>query len=113
MRINSLGYLRVESPDAKEWAHFGPEVLGLMRSDDPRDGTDAVSLTPDDRPGRIQVSPGERNRLECVGWEVPNATAFSEAVYELERAGVTISRATDEDRARARVRDLVRFTDPA
>jgi extradiol dioxygenase len=113
MKINSLGYVRVESPNAKEWAHFGPEVLGLMSSDAPHGHPDTVSLTPDDRPGRIQVTPGERNRLECVGWEVQNETAFSEAVDQLERAGVELSRATDEDRARAGVRDLVRFTDPA
>ncbi|UIX29242.1 VOC family protein [Streptomyces sp. GQFP] len=113
MKINALGYLRVESPDAKEWAQFGSDVLGLMITDSPEGHPDTVSLTPDDRPGRLQVSPGERNRLECVGWEVPNATAFDEAVAELESAGVEVSRATDEDRARAGVRDLVRFTDPA
>jgi extradiol dioxygenase len=113
MRINSLGYLRVESPDAKEWNYFGPEVLGLMCSPAPAGHADTVALTPDDRPGRIQISPGERNRLECVGWEMPNATAFDEAVLELERAGVKISFGTGEERARANVRDLARFMDPA
>jgi extradiol dioxygenase len=113
MKINSLGYLRVESPDAKEWAHFGPEVLGLLCSEAPEGRPDTVSLTPDDRPGRLQVSPGERNRLECVGWEVQSAAAFDQAIADLERAGVEFSRATDADRARANVRDLVSFTDPA
>jgi extradiol dioxygenase len=113
MKISSLGYLRVESPDAKEWAHFGPEVLGLMFSEATPGRPDTISLTPDDRPGRIQVAPGESNRLEAVGWEVPSAAAFGEAVADLERAGVALERATDSDRALARVRDLVRFTDPA
>jgi hypothetical protein len=113
MKINSLGYLRVESPDAKEWAHFGPEVLGLMPSEAPEDSPDTISLTPDDRPGRIQVTPCERNRLEAVGWEVQSAAAFDAAIADLERAGVELSRGTDAQRARAKVRDLVRFTDPA
>ncbi len=28
MLVKALGYVGVESPDAKEWLAFGPEVLG-------------------------------------------------------------------------------------
>ncbi len=113
MKITSLGYLRVESPDAKEWAAFGTEVLGMSVSEDPLGRPNAVALTIDDRPSRLLVTEGERNRMLAVGWEVPNAAELEAAVAQLESAGVQVTRATDEQRTDARVRDLVSFTDPA
>ncbi|HTK67501.1 MAG TPA: VOC family protein [Pseudonocardia sp.] len=113
MKITSLGYLRVESPDAKEWATFGPEVLGMAVSHDPLGRPDAVALTNDDRPGRLLVSEGERNRLLCIGWEVANAEQLEHATSQLHDAGVEVRRATDEERRGSQVRDLVSFIDPA
>jgi extradiol dioxygenase len=113
MKIMSLGYLRVESPDAKEWATFGPEVLGLALSDDGRNGPDSVALTNDDRPGRLTVTAGERNRVNRIGWELPDAEELERAAAQLSDAGVEVRRATDEWRHAARVRDLISFTDPA
>ncbi len=113
MKINALGYLRMESPEAKAWASFGPEVLGMAVSEDPLGRADTVALTNDDRPARLQVSVGESNRVECLGWELPNPGAFTEAVEELAKAGVDARPATEEERTRAQVRDLVSFTDPA
>ncbi|MER5430111.1 VOC family protein [Streptomyces sp. NPDC002588] len=113
MKITSLGYLRVESPDAKEWATFGPEVLGLAVSEDLAGRPDTVTLTNDDRPGRLQVIEGPRNRVQCVGWELPTAGDLEDAVASLERAGVAVERGTEEECRAARVRRLVRFTDPA
>lgn len=113
MKIRSLGYLCVQSPEAKEWTRFGPEVLGMALTDDPLDRPDTVSLTVDDRPGRLQVSVGETNRLDRVGWELQSSDAFEAAIAELEQAGVTVERGSDEDRVRARVRDLAGFTDPS
>jgi extradiol dioxygenase len=113
MKIMSLGYLRVESPDAKEWATFGPEVLGLALSDDGRDGPDSVALTNDDRPGRLTVTAGDRNRVNRIGWELPDAEELERAAAQLSDAGVEVRRATDERRHAARVRDLISFTDPS
>jgi extradiol dioxygenase len=113
MKIMSLGYLRVESPDAKEWATFGPEVLGMAVSEDGRDDPDTVSLTNDDRPGRLTVSAGQRNRVRCVGWELPDSEELERAAAQLTEAGVEVRRADDEQRHAARVRDLISFTDPA
>lgn len=113
MKITGLGYLCVESPEAKEWERFGPEVLGMALTDDPLGRSDTVVLTVDDRPGRVQVSAGEQNRLRCIGWELRSSDAFEAAVAELEQAGTPVQRGSDEDRVRAQVRDLARFTDPA
>lgn len=113
MRITSLGYLRVESPEAKEWETFGTEVLGMASCDDPLGRPDVVSLTNDDRPGRLTIVEGPGNRLLCAGWELPSARDLADAVTELRAAGVTVTESTDEQRRAAQVRDLVSFTDPA
>ncbi|OHV25718.1 hypothetical protein BBK14_21980 [Parafrankia soli] len=113
MKITSLGYLRVESPDVKEWATFGPEVLGLAVSEDLAGQPGTVSLTNDDRPGRLQVSEGPHNRVQCVGWELPTAGDLDDAVATLEQAGTTVEWGTAQECRAARVRKLVRFTDPA
>lgn len=113
MKITSLGYVRLESPDAKEWATFGPEVLGLAVSDDPHGAPNSVSLTNDDRPGRLVITEGPHNRLDRTGWEVAGAEEFEAAVAELEAAGVSVTRGTAEQCRAARVRALARFSDPA
>ncbi|WP_413467785.1 VOC family protein, partial [Mycobacterium sp. RTGN3] len=105
--------MRVESPDANEWTSFGPEVLGLALSEDPLQRPDTVMLTNDDRPGRIVVSQGPHNRLQCAGWELPNAQELAAATAQLQRAGVVVQRGTAEQCRAARVRELVSFTDPA
>jgi extradiol dioxygenase len=109
----SLGYLRLESPESKQWATFGPEVLGMALTDDGRDALDTVSLTNDDRPGRLTVTSGERNRVRCVGWELPDAQELERAAVQLSEAGVEVERASEEQRHTARVRDLITFTDPS
>lgn len=113
MKITSLGYLRVESPQAKEWATFGPEVLGLAVSGDPLGRPDTVMLTNDDRPGRIVISEGPQNRLQCAGWELPSAEDLATATRELQLAGVEVQQGSAEQCRASRVRDLVSFTDPA
>jgi extradiol dioxygenase len=111
MRIASLGYVRVESPNAREWETFGPEVLGMALSDGAPSGT--VQLPNDDRPGRLSVTEGPAIRLVCLGWEVAGEEQFGLAVEELERAGANVRPASDEQREAARVIDLVSVTDPA
>ena len=59
MKITSLGYLQVESPDAKAWLTFGTKILGMATTDDPLGGPDVVSLTNDDRPGRLTITSGQ------------------------------------------------------
>jgi extradiol dioxygenase len=109
----SLGYLRVESPEAKEWSTFGTEILGMAESEDPLGRPNVVALTNDDRPGRLTITEGPANRVTCIGWELRNAEDLELAAEELAAAGIDVRRGTDEERAAARVRDLVSFTDPA
>lgn len=113
MKITSLAYLRLESPDAKAWATFGPEVLGMTVSEDPRGRSDTVALTNDDRPGRLTISEGPNHRLDRVGWQVPNAEELHAAARTLEAAGVPVRRGTEEQCRAAQVSGLIGFTDPA
>jgi extradiol dioxygenase len=114
MKIMSLGYLHVESPEAKEWATFGPEVLGLAVSEPlPEELPNTVSLTNDDRPGRLVITAGERNQVRRVGWELPNADELDVAIAELATAGVPVHRATPQQCQSVGVRDLISFSDPA
>ena len=110
MNITALGYVKVESPDAKEWEDFGPNILGLALADDAPAGT--VLLKSDDRHHRISVEHGDRNRLKALGWEVASVDEFEHAIDSLGRAGVEARRGTDEDCEVSRVRGMVRFVDP-
>jgi 3,4-dihydroxy-9,10-secoandrosta-1,3,5(10)-triene-9,17-dione 4,5-dioxygenase len=133
MKIKSLGYLGLQGPDPKRWLDFATQVCGLMAarsvpgtpmrppgapgaSDDPgpaiaADGT--VYLKLDDWQWRIAVHPDERPGLRYVGFELADAGALASAAEELERAGVAVTRASDEERSGRGVLGLVSFADPA
>lgn len=113
MKLHSLGYLNMRSVDPGQWRSFGTDVLGMAVSPDPLGRPDAVALTIDDRPGRLQVAKGERNELESVGWEIANSAEYHEAVQELAAAGLEIRPATGDDLVRAQVREMSYFHDPA
>lgn len=110
MKISSLGYIKTESPDAKQWIEFGPEVLGMALAEETTD--DRVLLAVDDRHHRLSVQTGERNRLLAMGWETASVDDFEESVEHLEREGIAVERGTSQDLEENRVRALARFTDP-
>lgn len=112
MKLHSLGYLNVRSVDPELWRVFGTEVLGMATSPDPLGRPDAVALTIDDRPARLQVTKGEQNELAGVGWEIANPTEYDGAVRELATAGVELTAATAEELVRAQVREMAYFHDP-
>lgn len=110
MKIGSLGYVGVETPRAKEFETFGPEILGTPLWTE--GGDDAVRLRLDERAYRLAVHPGDRDRLLYLGWEVAGPAELAEAVRDLRAAGVE---ATVADAAACRTRHvegLVRFRDP-
>lgn len=133
MKIKGLGYLGLQGPDPKRWLDFATQVCGLMPSRsvpgtpmsppgspgasvDPgpaigADGT--VYLKLDDWQWRIAVHPDERPGLRYVGLEVADAGSLASAAAELERAGVAVTRGSDEERGARGVLGLVSFADPA
>jgi extradiol dioxygenase len=110
VKINALGYLGFESPDAKEWETFGPEIFGLGLNDPGPDGT--VYLRMDDRHHRIAIHPGTENRLAYIGWELRDRNAFRDAVTELDAKGYPYELGTPEQCTERTVQKIIRLQDP-
>lgn len=110
MKVRSLGYVGVESPEAKQWEEFGPEVLGLQLVDGDQPGS--IYLRMDDRHHRIAIHPGNKDRLAYLGWELAGDDDLAEAVDELGRAGYEITEGTEDECEERAVRRLVSVLDP-
>jgi extradiol dioxygenase len=110
MDIRSLGYVGFSSPNGKEWEAFGPEVFGLGLADPGGDGT--VYLRMDDRHHRIAIRPGDDEKLEYLGWELPSKAAFKQACRELESAGLPFELGEGPELLERRVQGFARFSDP-
>src|SRR5439155_24730207 len=111
MEINALGYVGFNSPNAKAWETFGPEVFGLGLAEAGEDGT--VYLRMDDRHHRIAVHPGEEDELAYIGWELKSKAAFEAAVEELRGYGYETHLGTAEECRERKVQGFVRVSDPA
>ena len=110
MKVRALGYVGAESPEAKQWEEFGPEVLGLQRVDG--DVPDTVYLRMDDRHHRLAVHPGPKDRLAYLGWDLGGDDDLAEAAEELSASGYAVKEGTDEECEERAVRRLVRVADP-
>ncbi len=110
MKISSLGYVGVGSVRAKEWESFGPEILGTPLWTDANDGN--VYLRLDERAYRLAIHPSDRDQLLYLGWEVGGPSALDEAIADLERAKIKVTRARDELCRARHVEGLAQFDDP-
>lgn len=111
MDIKALGYLGFDSPKAKAWEIFGPEIFGLGLAEAGNDGT--VYLRMDDRHHRIAIRPGETDRLAYIGWELRGIADFNAAVGELRGKQIAVALGSPAECAERRVLGLARFPDPA
>lgn len=109
MTVRALGYLGAESPDAKEWLAFGPDILG-MEAKQVHEGT--VALRMDDHSHRITIHEGPRNRLRYLGWDTGSRESLDRITETIERAGLVCTVGTDEECADRAVLGLTRVTDP-
>jgi extradiol dioxygenase len=110
MLVRSLAYLGVESPEAKKWLEFGPDVLG-MQAEETTDG--AVKLRLDDADHRLLVQHGERNRLSYAGWDVGGEDGLGLIAETLRARAVPFQHGTDEEAARRGVREFLWLRDPS
>jgi extradiol dioxygenase len=83
VKIVALGYIGFQSPKAKEWETFGPEIFGFGLAEPGEDGT--VYLRMDDHHHRIAISPGYEDALSYIGWQLPDKKAYIDAIAELDR----------------------------
>jgi 3,4-dihydroxy-9,10-secoandrosta-1,3,5(10)-triene-9,17-dione 4,5-dioxygenase len=107
--IHSLGFVRLESTVVEQWRSFATDVLGALVTDGP-DGS--LHLRLDDRPVRVAIVPGERDRLIGAAFEVRDRLALEAAVAELEAAGVAVKEGSTDEAAARRVEKFVAFDDP-
>ena len=110
INIKSMGYIRVSSTDLDAWRTFAEKVLGLGTGRGPNPANlyyriDAVSA-------RVVVFPGDRDELDCVGWELADPKALQDARDHLTAAGVAFEEGTREEIDERRVQELIRFRDP-
>lgn len=109
MTVCALGYVGVESPNAKEWLDFGPGILGMEAKEA---SAGAIALRMDDHRYRMVIHQGERNRVSYVGWDVGSREGLEQFVVAAERNGLAYSVGTDEQCAERAVLGLIRVTDP-
>jgi len=109
MDIHSLGFVRLESTVVAQWRSFAADVLGAKVTDGPNG---SLHLRLDDRPVRIAIVPGTRDRLIGAAFEVRDRLALEIAVAELEAAGVAVKEGAADEAAERRVEMFVAFEDP-
>src|SRR5580658_10021697 len=110
MAAITLGYVIVESVDPALWSKFAVDTLGLMEAAPGPEG--ALRLRIDDRPFRIEVRRGTKERFVSCGWEFANAAALEVCLAGLREAQVAV-RAGSASEAEARcVREIAFCADP-
>lgn len=108
--LTSLAYLGFRSPNFEQWRSFGPDILGLMRTEDGDDG--AVRLRVDDAAWRIQIHPGEEDEVAYLGWAVESERDLEVYASRLADAGIEALRGSEELAAARAVDQLLWFDDP-
>ncbi len=106
--IQNLAYVVFRSAASEEWRTFGSDVVGAALAPDGPDGSVRVRF--DARPWRIAVAPGERDELECIGWDV-SAQGFKSAIEAIERFGCVVEQSPAQAKAR-NAGELAAFVDP-
>lgn len=108
--VAALAYVVAECTEPERWRAFGENVVGLMARAAPDGG---LHLKMDERPFRIAVVRGERDRYRASGWELADERAFGAALAALHRAGVE-ARLEPEAVCRARcAQQVASFQDPS
>jgi 3,4-dihydroxy-9,10-secoandrosta-1,3,5(10)-triene-9,17-dione 4,5-dioxygenase len=103
MTVRSLGYVVVEASDPGAWRKFAVDVIGLMEGSPGADGS--VRFRIDERPFRIAVIPGKRDRFVSCGWEFRDAAELESVIGTLQAANVEVRRGTEAE-AVNRVRQI-------
>ncbi|MEU0649659.1 VOC family protein [Streptomyces umbrinus] len=110
MSITALGYLGISSPRHGDWREFGTAFLGAELVEDGPDG--AVRLRVDDVQWRVQIHPGDEDRVQYIGWLAHSEDDLPVIVDKLAAAGVEASWGSPELARDRNVKQLITFTDP-
>jgi len=110
MELQSLGYVGLRARNLADWTSFGEKFLGMQLVERSRS---ALRLRMDDRSQRLLVEADAAEGAGFLGWEVTDAAALERLAARLEAAGVRVERGTQAFADARRVKELIRFADPA
>ncbi len=108
--VTQLGYVGISVSNIEEWEHFGTDVLGLQSNGVGDDGS--LTLRMDEYTHRFIVSPGGKDDVEFVGFQVTDEPALREMAEQLRQAGVEVTIGTDDEARARKVEGLIKFDDP-
>jgi 2,3-dihydroxybiphenyl 1,2-dioxygenase len=109
--IKSLAYLGVSSPACKEWETFGPELLGLQHAGYGADGS--VRFRIDEAAHRLTIHPGERDKIDYIGWSLKDEADAKAVVDRVAARGMEVSRAREAESEQRKVEGFYWFHDPS
>lgn len=110
MTVRSLGYVVVEATDVAAWRKFAVQTIGLMEGPEGPDGS--VRFRIDERPFRIAVVPGKRNRFLSCGWELRDAGELEATLAAVRAAGLEVRPGSDAEARNRGVQALAHCSDP-
>ena len=108
--VTQLGYVGISVSNIEEWEHFGTDVLGLQSNGVGDDGS--LTLRMDEYTHRFIVSPGGKDDVEFVGFQVTDEPALREMAEQLRQAGVEVTIGADDEAKARKVEGLIKFDDP-
>lgn len=108
INLVDLRYVRMGTTDTDHCSKFCTEIMGLEKV---REEDGAVYFRGDDRDHNIVYFKGDP-KDHTVGFEVETSAELESAKSELEAAGVTVTRGSEEDCAKRRVMEFINFKDP-
>lgn len=108
--IDQLAYLGFEVSDTASWQTFATDVLGLTVANAQPDGGFALRM--DTHEQRFVVSPGERDDLAFVGWQVESEGVLEDLGRHLSDSGFDVTEGTPDEATSRRVQRFLRFRDP-
>ena len=108
--ITQLGYIGISVSNIEEWEHFATEVLGLQSNGVGDDGN--LTLRMDEYSQRFVLSPGGKDDIDYVGFQVTDQPALQEMAEQLRQAGVEVTMGTSDEAKARKVEGLIKFDDP-
>ncbi len=108
--VTQLGYVGISVSNIEEWEHFGTEVLGLQSNG--IDDSGNLTLRMDEYTHRFIVSPGGKDDVEFVGFQVTDEPALRKMAEQLREAGTEVTFGTPDEAKARKVEGLIKFDDP-
>ena len=107
--VRSLGYALVTSGDLDAWEKFATELLGLQVAERT---PERLRLRNDEKLYRLEITRGQGEGVNTLGWEVKGHEELEELVARLEANGYAVTRESSDFAKERGVFELASFNDP-